>query len=521
MPKARRQRSASGGGVVSAATPEAATAGAEILRRGGNAIDAAVTTALVLGVTEPAGSGLGGQSTLIVAPPGEAPFAINGSSFAPRTLPDDIGSEDLTGHRASTVPTTPRVLDFAWRRFGSGRISWSELVSPAIGYAEEGYVLGPFRHKALRRQARAIRRNATATRLLLTDDAAVPREGTTLRSPTLARTLRRLGRDGIDDFYRGETAVEIARDMADHGGWITSEDLTEVPEPRIVASLQGTYRGWEVSTLPPPAGGWVVLLALNLLERAPAGELTLEGPRRLVWLTEALRHAHRQRLRYAVATPEGFDALARHLEKRQAARTARAFGMRGSGETTHFSVADGDGLMVGVTQSLNSYFGAKVASRRLGVLYNDYMREYVLGRESHPFSLRPGAIPASFMSATVVRRRDGRAVTLGSPGDDRIISAVVQVISHWTDVGDGLAAAVAAPRVHTLRSETVLLEADPGRAEGLVHLEERGYSVYRPVTSLHAGGLNPYFGGVNAVAREGGAWTGAADPRRDGAVATG
>ena len=507
-------------GVVSAGTPEAAAAGAEILGRGGNAIDAAVATSLALGVTEPAGSGLGGQSTLIVAPPGEEPFVINGSSFAPHRLPEDVGMEDLTGHRASTVPTTARVLDFAWRRFGSGKVSWSEIVAPAVAWAREGYVLGPFRHRALRRHARALRRNPTATRLLLAPDASLPRRGTTLRSPALARTLERLGRDGVDDFYHGETSAHIARDMADHGGWVTGEDLARVPEPRVVNALKGSYRGWEVYTLPPPAGGWVVLLALNLLEQAPAGDLSRMGPKRLVWLTEALRHAHRQRLRYAVATPRDFDAIAHHLEKRKARRVARAFGMTGTGETTHFSVADRDGMTVGVTQSLNSFFGARVAGRA-GVLYNDYMREFALGKKNHPFRLRPGAVPNSFMSASVVRRRDGATLTLGSPGDDRIISAVVQVISHYADIGGGLAAAVAAPRLHTLRSETVLLEAEPGRARGLLPLEERGYTVYRPVTSLHAAGLNPYFGGVHAVAREKGEWAGAADPRRDGAVARG
>jgi gamma-glutamyltranspeptidase/glutathione hydrolase len=195
--------------------------------------------------------------------------------------------------------------------------------------------------------------------------------------------------------------------------------------------------------------------------------------------------------------------------------------MNGTGETTHFSVAARNGLSVGVTQSLNSFFGARVASRRVGVLYNDYMREFALGKRKHPFALRPGGVPNSFMSATVLRRRDGSTLTLGSPGDDRIISAVVQVISHYADVGEGLQAAVAAPRLHTLRSETVLVEAEPGRATGLVQLEDRGYTVYRPVTSLHAAGLNPYFGGVHAVAREEGEWTGAADPRRDGAVARG
>jgi gamma-glutamyltranspeptidase/glutathione hydrolase len=516
-----RSRTGTSPGAVSAGTPEAAAAGAEILKRGGNAIDAAVATSLVLGVTEPAGSGLGGQTTMIVAPPGEEPFAINGSSFAPKGLPEDVGLEDLTGHRASTVPTTPRVLDFAWRRFGSGNVSWAELVDPAVGHAREGYVLGPFRHRALRRHARAIRRNATATRLLLAADASLPRRGATLRSPVLARTLERLGRDGVDDFYRGETGAHIARDMADHGGWVTAEDLERVHEPRVAHALKGTYRGWDVFTLPPPAGGWVVLLALNLLERAPAGDLAVEGPGRLVWLTESLRHAHRQRLRYSVAAPRDFDAIAHHLEKRQARRVVRAFGMNGTGETTHFSVVDRNGLTVGVTQSLNSFFGARVASHRAGVLYNDYMREFALGKKKHPFALRPGAVPNSFMSATVLRRRDGSMLTLGSPGDDRIISAVVQVISHYADVGEGLQAAVAAPRLHTLRSETVLVEAEPGRASGLVQLEERGYTVYRPVTSLHAAGLNPYFGGVHAVAREEGEWAGAADPRRDGAVARG
>ncbi len=508
-------------GVVSAATPEAASAGAQILKRGGNAVDAAVATSLALGVAEPAGSGLGGQTTMIVALPGEEPFIINGSSYAPRTLPGDVGIEDLTGHRASTVPTTPRVLDFAWRTFGSGRVSWSELVAPAAECAEDGYVLGPFRHKALRRHARAIRRDATATRLLLANDASLPREGTTHRCPVLARTLERLGREGVDDFYHGETASRIAKDMADHGGWITAEDLGGVPEPPVVAALRGTYRGFDVHTLPPPASGWVVLLALNLLELAPAGELTVEGPQRLVWLTEALRHAHRHRLRYAAAGPEDYEAIAPHIGKRQAMRIGRAFGLGGTGETTHFSVVDGAGSMVGVTQSLNSYYGAKVADRGLGVLYNDYMREFVFGRAKHPFALRPGAVPYSSMSACVLRRRDGRALALGSPGDDRIISAVVQVISHYTDVGDGLPAAVAAARVHTLHPETVLLEADPGRTEGLVQLEERGYTVYRPVTSLHSAGLNPYFGGVHAVADEDGERVGAADPRRDGVVSRG
>jgi gamma-glutamyltranspeptidase/glutathione hydrolase len=125
-------------------------------------------------------------------------------------------------------------------------------------------------------------------------------------------------------------------------------------------------------------------------------------------------------------------------------------------------------------------------------------------------------MPFSSMSASILSRRGGPALVLGSPGDHRIISAVTQVISHWVDVGQGIEAAVAAPRIHTIRNEEVMLERPPGNVEGLLKLERRGYSVYQPLGSLFAGDYNPYFGGVHAVAQEDGHWRGAADPRRDG-----
>jgi gamma-glutamyltranspeptidase/glutathione hydrolase len=189
------------------------------------------------------------------------------------------------------------------------------------------------------------------------------------------------------------------------------------------------------------------------------------------------------------------------------------------GETTHFSILDREGTALGMTQSLNSYFGAKAASPKLGFLYNDYMREFVIGVESHPFALRPKAPPYSSMAATVFARGGRPELVLGSPGDDRIISAVVQVASHWADVGAGVESAVAAPRVHVLRDVEVMLEQKPPTAASLLALERRGYVLYQPLSSLYAGDLNPYFGGVHAAAWEEGELRGAADPRRDGAVA--
>jgi gamma-glutamyltranspeptidase/glutathione hydrolase len=143
---AKRKKNA---GCVSAGTPEAARAGAEILNQGGNAVDAAVAVSLVLGVTEPSGSGIGGQSTFIVHPDGGEPFVLNGTSFSPQHTPSDAALADLYGHRATTIPSNLKVLDYAFKNYGSGKLSWERAVEPAVTCALEGYHLGPFRRRVL------------------------------------------------------------------------------------------------------------------------------------------------------------------------------------------------------------------------------------------------------------------------------------------------------------------------------------------------------------------------------------
>ena len=506
-------------GVVSAATPEAAEAGAKVLEEGGNAVDAAVAVSLAIGVTEPAGSGIGGQSTFIIHPPGQEPFVINGTSLSPEGTPRDATLADLTGHRASTIPSNLRVLDFAHRRFGSGKLDWSRLVEPAIQYAREGYAIGPFRRKALLRYSRSIRRNGVATQLLLGPNGSISEVGDRTRMPQLGETLRRIAERGAEDFYQGEIAEQIADDMRFNEGWITLKDLNELPEPTVLPALKGTYRKWDVHTLPPPAAGWVVLMALNILEQAPQGILATDGAGRLAWLAETLTVANRHRAFRPVPDLIRYEeAVAEKSSKKKAKRIVRSLFRFGTGETTHFSVADSSGMMVGVTQSLNSYYGAKVASPELGFLYNDYMREFIAGAHSHPFALRPRAMPYSSMSASTLSREGEPVLVLGSPGDLRIISAVVQVISHWVDVRQGIDTAVSAPRLHVAREEEVLLEMRPKDLGALLHLEQHGFTVLQPMSSLFSGKLNPYFGGIHAAAREEGRIVGAADPRRDGAV---
>jgi gamma-glutamyltranspeptidase/glutathione hydrolase len=498
-------------GVVAAPTPEAAQAGVLIMEAGGNAIDAAVAISFALGVTEPAMSGLGGQTQILLAAPGAEPILINGTSFAPGATPDAADAEDITGYRATTVPTTVRVLDHAWRRFGSGRMAWADLLTPAIRFAERGFVPGPFRRRVWEDFAVELAANPAARRFFLLENGEPPGRHT-FTQPVLAATLRRLAEHGADDFYRGAIAREIAADMEANGGWLTLADLEGLPDPVVVPALQSSYRGYRVFSAPPPAGGWVVLRVLNLLDRESPRTLSPGRNERTVRLAEALRIGHRERRDEPVRDLVDYGPEMR----RKLDRTERPAPGDGDGQTTHFSVVDPDGMVVAVTASVNYGFGAKVANATLGFLYNDYMREFVLGEPDHPFALRAGAMPYSSMSPTVVMRRGRPVLALGSPGSARIISAVVQVGELWMDGFARIEEAVAMPRIHVIPDSALFLE-DPALADTAT-LEAAGFVLVPPRADWVAGVPNAYFGGVHAVALERGQWTGAADPRRDGVV---
>ncbi len=518
---------ASGQGVISSATPEATAAGAEIMKAGGNAVDAAVAVAFTLGVTEPAGSGVFGQTFLLIHPPDKKPFVINGTSYAPIKLPTKLAPVHIPGRRATTVPSTVRVLDFAFRKYGSGKVTWKQVLEPAIRCAEEGYKLGHFRHRSLMRYASRLLQDKQTTKMYLPNGkSTIPPAGTVMKLPQLAKALRRLAEHGADDFYKGQIAEDIAEDMKKNKGWITLQDLKSFPQPKVVEPLHDRYRGHDVYTLPPPTGGWVVLLSLNILERAKKGQLAVEGSdSRVVWLAETLRVGHSQRADAPISNFQQYakqvgdkidDGTVDKLIKRMNLPKPRTSG----GETTHFSLVDPDGMTVAVTASINAYFGAQVAHPKWGFLYNDYMNEFVINQAKSPYNLKPRGMPYSSMSGTILARNGKPVLAVGSPGSQRIISAVVQVISHHVDVGKGIKAAVAAPRLHVVPDADLFLEGRGGRipAAQLLKLELRGYNVLRPLTSLYRGNLNPYFGGVHAVAKEKTGWEGGADPRRDGVV---
>jgi gamma-glutamyltranspeptidase/glutathione hydrolase len=503
--------------VVSSATPEATTIGAAVLEQGGNAVDAAIAISLALGVSEPAGSGLAGQTVMLVRSPSGVTEVIHGTTWSPAALPAQVTTAQLRrGHSAASVPSTPKVLDLALRRYGSGAFSWAELVTPAAALADDGVILGPFRARAFQFYGAALAEQDAARRLFLHPEGRPWIAGDRFRQPVLAQTLRRLAEAGAEDFYRGAIAQAIAEDMAANGGWITAEDLAAFPEPAIVEPLRATYRGYEIATLPPPFGGWVLLQLMKVLEQMPLEPRQQPGAPRQLQLLEAMRLAHGTRARDPVPSFTNYgEDIAKKISEAEAARLWSE-----KGETTHFSVVDDQGWVVAVTQSIDSYFGAKVAHPTLGFLYNNYMQGFRLEDDGSPYVLKPKEMVLSSMTGTIVSEADQPLLVLGSPGSERIISAVAQVTSHWLDLSRNLKEAVGAYRVHGTPKNAAFIEGPALSQALLAGLVRAGFSLERPRYGVSDSYLDPYFGGVHAIAWEGGRWVGAADPRRDGAVRT-
>lgn len=560
---------------VSAATAEAADAGIAILAAGGNAVDAAVAVSFALGVTEPAESGLGGAVTMLISPPDRPAVVIDGTPTVPAAASDD---GDPTGYGLVAVPTAVRVLEVAWREYGSGLIAWEDLLAPAIRLAEEGYPLGRFRHRSLVQEYERIRADSAAAALFLGSGGTIPTEQTVVLNPALARTLRRLAQEGPAEFYRGRIAQTLAEEAGDGG--LSRRDLGELRSPPVVEPLEGRYRDWDVLTLPSPHRGEALLRGLRLLERAPPDRSGTPGVARTQWIAEALRFALPSARTDTTASgagvpgdPDAYLTSRPPILDPEAAGTAPEESRR----TTHFSVADGGGMAVTVGQSLGGPFGAGILSPELGFFLNRFVAP------SGADGARPAAgEPTDGVDAlgAVLRHEGGDLMALGSPGGWQGLEAVVQVVSAVVDADLSLREAVAQRRVHwtagtsgagtlflegaswsaavpelglgppgsrgearppsplpdsvrgdtTTRRATTTTSLDPGAAGAALRTEAhaffgdsvapvlraRGFRLGEFETGLTFEGRDPYFGRVQAVGRIVGAWEAAADPRSDG-----
>ena len=506
------------GGMVATAHHGATAAGVEMLEAGGNAFDAAVAAAFALGVVEPAASGLGGQTFLLLhdAAAGRT-VALDGSSRAPNRATPDVFDGQVAarrrGHRATTVPSTPAVLDYVCRTYGT--LPLADLLRPAIQAATTGYEVSLLQHALAHRELRFLRRG-TAAPIFLRDGHLTHRAGDRFRQPALAATLQRMAEHGVADFYTGEIAAAIDADMKRHDGLVRLDDLAQVPQPIERRPLTGRFFGHRVFTMPPPGAGRTLIEMMNIHEHLPEHRRDIDGRMGGVLLAETIRRAFVDRSDrpfdpnfYSQVTEK--QMLRDDYAQALAADMARRFLGGGGGETTHLSVMDRAGNVAALTQSIENVYGACEASPELGFLYNNYMSAFEHQDVSHPYALRPNAVPWASVAPTIVFRGRRPWLAIGSPGSQRITPSILQVLIRLLN-GAGPLDAVTAPRLFCSLNRQVSLEASRMRDDLPRALERRGFTIdARDPYSF-------YLGCVQLVMRNRTEFVGVADPRRDGAA---
>ncbi|MBW9268568.1 MAG: gamma-glutamyltransferase family protein [Candidatus Thiodiazotropha sp. (ex. Lucinisca nassula)] len=503
-------------GMVSTQHYLATEAGAEMLNSGGNAVDAAVAAAFALGVVEPAASGLGGQTMMLIhlAESGRK-FCLDGGTRAPhRTPPGELErAEQLRGHKATTVPSTPAVLAWALQHYGTK--SLEEILQPAIRYAEEGYRISPLQHYLTKRELVHLRAHSGAHLFLKNGRTTYP-IGSVFRQPTLAGTLRRLAEVGIEDFYQGEIARQIHEDMVANDGFVRDDDLAQIPWPVERRPLATHFSNQRVFTFGPPGAGRTLIEALNLLDQFPQSQRDPETLQGALLLAHVIRKANLDRsdrpddpTLFAQELELGEDITHLDYAKRVAKRIHSR--IKTHGDTSHISVMDAQGNAVSLTQSIERVYGSFSASPELGFLYNNYMSAFEYQDISHPYYLRPNAVPWASVAPSLVFRGNKPWLTIGSPGSERIVSAILQVLLRL-ERGASPFDAVEAPRMHCSIEGKVSLEGTRMRDDIPSLLRSRGFDIsVRDPYSF-------YLGCVQLVLHEDGEFIGVADPRRDGSA---
>lgn len=506
---------------VATAFPEATKAAVGILEAGGNAADAAAAAAWALAVCEPSGSGLGGHTTALIRTAEGVVLVLEGNSRAPQaaTRRRISRKEQHTGRKAATVPSTPSVLSELSLEFG--RLGVTAAMAPAIALADDGFAWT----KLQRREARWCWEELTgsgAHRILSRTNGRPLRPGGRLRQPLLADTLMRLERSGVDDFYHGAIAREIVRDMEDNGGLMTADDLAKAAEPALRAPVTVQMNGHHLASAPMPAGGVTLLQGLKLAnvlaDRYGAGAPIAEMSAVLDAVYGAFAFRERWPLKADEFTPSVrdwmlSDRLIDEMANKLVTERVRAAIERGPeppGETTHLCVADAEGNVVALTQSIQSLYGAKVAHPTLGFFYNNYLTTCV--RQPHPNMIGPACVPRSNICPTFVLDGESRPrLAIGAAGSRRIMSSALQVTRHVLSHGADIQQAVDAPRGHALLNGKVWIE-EPAVVDGMLDTLKQRYS------RIFCKKEHDYrFGCVQALAwDEDGTVSAAADPRRDG-----
>ena len=547
-------------GMVATDEPLASQAGVDILKRGGNAVDAAVATAFVLAVVEPAAGNIGGGGFMLVRLANGKTSFFDYRETAPAKAtrdmylkPDGKLDEEAStiGYRSVAVPGTVAGLALALKTHGTMKLA--DVMQPAIRLAEEGFPVSEKLARELDEERPGLQRFSMSSRIFL-NGGKLFHTGDTLRQPELAATLKRIAKNGPAEFYQGETAQMLARDMAAFGGLITLDDLAHY-QPKIREALHASYtidaHRWEVFSAPPPSsGGVAVIEALNMLQDVP-----LKGwddPQSVHLVVEVMRRIFADRAAY-LADPDFSNipvagltdpCYAKELfatidpRRASASKSVHAGNPHVCGQvpsansapqtivslgegphTTHFSVVDAAGNAVASTTTLNDSYGSHVTSSA-GFLLNDEMDDFTTQPgvpnalfgliQSEANAIGPGKRPLSSMTPTILVRDAQLSFVTGSPGGPKIISATLLTVLNWMRLDMDAQSAVNAPRFHhQWLPDEIQMEMlfSPEMEE---QMKSRGHTVKR----------RGHIGLVNAIGMDAktGERCGAADPRDAGSA---
>ncbi|MBY0135221.1 gamma-glutamyltransferase [Paracoccus yeei] len=533
-------------GMVSAQERLAAEIGRDIMAKGGNAVDAGVAVAFALAVTLPRAGNLGGGGFMLVhdAETGRTQ-AIDYRELAPSGASrdmflDDKGEADsdksLYTGAASGVPGTVAGMRMALDTYGS--MPWADVIAPAIRLAEEGIIVTPDLADSLEAEREALMRHPSTAKIFFKEGGAGYRPGERLVQADLAATLKKVAAEGPDGFYKGAVAENIARAVQAAGGPMTVEDLAAY-KPVLREPVRGSYRGYEIVSMPPPSSGGVHLIQiLNTLEGYPIGALGHNTAETIHLMAEAMKLAYADRSEY-LGDPDFVDVpvaaltskdYAAELRGKISAEYATPSAMIGPGDlapyesdqTTHFSVVDKAGNAVSNTYTINLNYGSGLVAEGTGVLMNNEMDDFsakpgvpnafgLVGGDAN--AVQASKRPLSSMTPTIVLKDGETWLVTGSPGGARIITTVLQVVMNMIDHGMNVAEASTAPRVHhQWLPDEFRIEEGISR-DTLRLLAAKGHTISE----------KPVMGSTQSIMRDpaSGALLGASDPRRPDAATLG
>jgi len=509
------QKAESKGGIVVSGSPQSTEAGIRILKQGGNAADAAVAVSLTLGVTEPFNSGLGGKLVVLYyeAASGKVSYVealetapLGMSVEAMRALPAE---ERKRGWHSAAVPACAAGLELLHKKWG--KLSWRELVKPAVGYARDGFAIGEKQIVEFKNKFDLVTKDPEAAKIYY-PGGQVPTNNAILKNPDLAKTMEIMGDKGPGTFYEGEIADRLVEASKKGGGAFAKEDFKKY-QAREFPPLAQDYKNYRVfAGAPPITGGATVLLSLKSLEAKDWGQTASMSLGRVEQVAHAWQNIYPIVASNFADTPDREERIAKVFAKQSLADLSKAVldataqppageteeATPESAETTHFIVIDQAGNIVCATQSLSLHWGAAVVAPGTGILLNNSLSNFGFGPKKYVNSAEPGKRPRSTMAPVIVTEKGKAVIALGSPASERIPTGVYQVLSNLIDFGLDPVAAIDQPRFHLKRAKSAgepknALELEEGFEPALAEELKKNWQVGFKQRNQY------YFGSVNVV----------------------